>query len=131
MLLLLGVGISIAGSTGVFYSTMTAIVRTEEIGAATAGGQTAISVGGLGGPPAVGFLADTVGYEAGWALLAGVGPFDDAAVRGAALARSQHSSVLAGVRACKGVEISSGNGVVRPSDALALVGPRDRPLRDL
>ena len=73
ILLLLGVGISIVGSTGVFYSTMTAIVETEEIGAATAGGQTAINVGGLVGPPAFGFLADTVSYEAGWALLAGVG----------------------------------------------------------
>jgi sugar phosphate permease len=70
---LLGVGIRVVGSTGVFYSTMTAIVETEEIGAATAGGQTAINVGGLVGPPAFGFLADTVSYEAGWALLAGVG----------------------------------------------------------
>ena len=71
ILLLLGVGIRVVGSTGVFYSTMTATVETEEISAATAGGQT-IKIGGFVGPPAFGFLADTVGYEAGWALLAGV-----------------------------------------------------------
>ncbi|MDZ7746512.1 MAG: MFS transporter [Halobacteriales archaeon] len=68
---LLVVGVSILGSTGVYYSCLTALVPQEEIGAASAGGQTAINVGGLFFPPAFGYLADTVGYGAGWLLLAG------------------------------------------------------------
>jgi len=68
---LLTVGVSILGSTGVYYSCLTALVPADEIGAASAGGQTAINVGGLLFPPAFGYLADTVGYGAGWLLLAG------------------------------------------------------------
>lgn len=71
VVLLLGVGVSILGSTGVFYSCLGELVDEGEIGAATAGGQTAINVGGLLAPPLFGFLADTSGYGAGWALLAG------------------------------------------------------------
>ncbi|RNJ25252.1 MFS transporter [Halosegnis longus] len=68
---LLVLGVSILGSTGVYYSCLTALVPREEVGAASAGGQTAINVGGLFFPPAFGYLADTVGYGAGWLLLAG------------------------------------------------------------
>jgi predicted MFS family arabinose efflux permease len=71
--LLLAVGVSILGSTGVYYSCMTELVGSDEVGAATAGGQTAINVGGLLVPPAFGYLADTAGYGAGWLLLAGCG----------------------------------------------------------
>jgi MFS family permease len=71
--LLLGIGVTVVGSMGVYYSCLTALVGADEVGAATAGGQTAINVGGLIAPPAFGYLADTVGYEAGWTLLAGCG----------------------------------------------------------
>lgn len=71
--LLLGIGVTILGSTGVYYSCMAAVVGDDEVGAATAGGQTAINAGGLVVPPAFGYLADTAGYGAGWALLAGCG----------------------------------------------------------
>ncbi|MFC6837345.1 MFS transporter [Halomarina ordinaria] len=70
-LLFAGVGVSVLGSTGVFYSCLSDLVRAEDIGAATAGGQTAINVGGLAAPPLFGLLADGVGYAAGWWLLAG------------------------------------------------------------
>ncbi|MFC7235250.1 MFS transporter [Halosegnis marinus] len=73
VVLLLGVGVTILGSTGVYYSCMAAVVGDDEVGAATAGGQTAINAGGLVVPPAFGYLADTAGYGAGWALLAGCG----------------------------------------------------------
>lgn len=63
-------GLSIHGSTGVFYSCLTEIVGGDEVGAATAGGQTAINVGGVVTPPAFGFLVETGGYDAAWALLA-------------------------------------------------------------
>ncbi|KAB7515314.1 MFS transporter [Halosegnis rubeus] len=68
---LLVLGVSILGSTGVYYSCLTALVPRNEVGAASAGGQTAINVGGLLFPPAFGYLADTAGYAAGWLLLAG------------------------------------------------------------
>ncbi|WP_238392264.1 MFS transporter [Halorussus amylolyticus] len=63
-------GLTVLGTTGVYYSCMGDLVGTEDVGAATAAGQTAINVGGLFAPPAVGFLADTVGYGVGWAALA-------------------------------------------------------------
>lgn len=64
-------GATMLGSTGVYYSCLTGLVGGEEVGAATAGGQTAINVGGLLVPPAFGYLADTAGYDSGWLLLAG------------------------------------------------------------
>lgn len=67
--LLLGVGLTTLGGTGVYYSCLTEMVSPAEVGAATAGGQTAINVGGMLAPPAFGYLADTAGYGAGWALL--------------------------------------------------------------
>lgn len=68
--LLLGVGLTTLGATGVYYSCLTEMVAAGEVGAATAGGQTAINLGGMLAPPAFGYLADTAGYEAGWVLLA-------------------------------------------------------------
>ncbi|MFC6827049.1 MFS transporter [Halopelagius fulvigenes] len=66
-----GLGLSIHGSTGVFYSCLSELVADDDIGAATAGGQTAINVGGLLAPPLFGALVETAGYAEGWALLAG------------------------------------------------------------
>ncbi|PSP55786.1 MFS transporter [Halobacteriales archaeon QS_1_67_19] len=63
-------GLTVLGMTGVYYSCMGELVAGEDVGAATAGGQTAINVGGLVAPPAFGYLADTVGYGIGWAGLA-------------------------------------------------------------
>jgi MFS family permease len=65
-----GLGLTVLGMTGVYYSCLGNLVAGEELGAATAGGQTAINVGGLLAPPAFGYLADTAGYRAGWAGLA-------------------------------------------------------------
>lgn len=65
-----GLGLSIHGSTGVFYSCLSELVDEGDIGAATAGGQTAINVGGLLAPPLFGTLVETAGYAEGWALLA-------------------------------------------------------------
>ena len=63
-------GLTVLGMTGVYYSCMGDLVAGDEVGTATAGGQTAINVGGLLAPPAFGFLADNAGYDAGWAMLA-------------------------------------------------------------
>ncbi|MCO8245537.1 MFS transporter [Haladaptatus sp. AB643] len=65
-----GLGLSIYGSTGVFYSCLSGLVDGEDIGAATAGGQTAINVGGLIAPPVFGALVERSGYGLGWELLA-------------------------------------------------------------
>ncbi|MFA1609749.1 MFS transporter [Halobellus rubicundus] len=65
-----GLGVSIHGSTGVFYSCLTDLVDGDEVGAATAGGQTAINVGGVVTPPLFGYLVETGGYDAAWVLLA-------------------------------------------------------------
>lgn len=65
---LLGVGL--LGLTGLLHGTYVALVPTENAGAATAGGQTLINVGGLVVPPIFGLLADTAGYRVSWWLLA-------------------------------------------------------------
>jgi len=70
--LVTGLGATVLGFTGLYYACMTALVPTEELGAATAGGQTALNAGALLAPPAFGWLADTLSYRAGWLLLAGV-----------------------------------------------------------
>lgn len=44
---------------------------TAGSGAATAGGQTAINVGGLLAPPLFGVRVETAGYAEEWAFLAG------------------------------------------------------------
>ncbi len=67
-----GLGLTIYGSTGVFYSCLSDLVDGDDIGAATAGGQTAINVGGLVAPPAFGALVQYSGYQSGWELLAGL-----------------------------------------------------------
>lgn len=77
--LLVGVGATIAGFTGVYYACLAAVVDDTSIGTATAGGQAALNAGALIAPPAFGWLADGFGYAAGWSLLAGI------AVLGAAL----------------------------------------------
>lgn len=64
-----GLGVTIYGSPGVFYSCLSAVVKETDIGAATAGGQTAINIGGLLAPPVFGALVEYSGYRAGWALL--------------------------------------------------------------
>ncbi|WP_311170285.1 MFS transporter [Halobellus ordinarius] len=65
-----GLGVSIHGSTGVFYSCLTELVDGDEVGAATAGGQTAINLGGVVTPPVFGYLVEIGGYDAAWGLLA-------------------------------------------------------------
>lgn len=64
-------GFFVLGNTGVYYSCMATLVSVDEMGGATAGGQLALTAGALVAPPAFGYLADTVGYRAGWLLLAG------------------------------------------------------------
>ncbi|ELZ95209.1 major facilitator superfamily transporter [Haloferax mucosum ATCC BAA-1512] len=64
-------GLTIHGSTGVFYSCLSAVVDDGDIGAATAGGQTALNVGGLLAPPLFGGAVEFVGYGAGWGFVAG------------------------------------------------------------
>ncbi|MBX0324170.1 MFS transporter [Halomicroarcula sp. F13] len=68
--LVVGVGATILGFTGLYYACMTALVPADEVGAATAGGQTALNAGALLAPPAFGWLADSMSYRAGWLLLA-------------------------------------------------------------
>ncbi|SDR35519.1 MFS transporter [Natronobacterium texcoconense] len=63
-------GFFVLGYTGVYYSVMATLVRADEMGGATAGGQLALTSGGLFAPPAFGYLADMVGYRASWLLLA-------------------------------------------------------------
>ncbi|MFC7096007.1 MFS transporter [Halobaculum marinum] len=64
-------GFFVLGFPGMYYGCLTALVDDDEVGAATAGGQTAINLGGLLAPPAFGYLADTAGYALGWYGLAG------------------------------------------------------------
>jgi predicted MFS family arabinose efflux permease len=63
-------GLTIHGSTGVFYSCLSGVVDDDDIGAATAGGQTALNAGGLLAPPLFGFVVESTGYSAGWVLVA-------------------------------------------------------------
>ncbi|WP_435065717.1 MFS transporter [Halobaculum sp. EA56] len=64
-------GFFVLGFPGMYYGCLTALVDDGEVGAATAGGQTAINLGGLLAPPAFGYLADAAGYALGWYGLAG------------------------------------------------------------
>ncbi len=63
-------GFFVLGYTGVYYSVMATLVRADEMGGATAGGQLALTSGALVAPPAFGYLADTVGYRSSWLFLA-------------------------------------------------------------
>jgi ACS family hexuronate transporter-like MFS transporter len=65
-------GLFMLGFPGVYYATMTAIVDDDEVGAATAGGQTSLNLGGLVAPPLFGLVVDWYGYDLGWTLAAGV-----------------------------------------------------------
>ena len=71
-LIFVGLGLSIHGSTGVFYSCLADLVDDTELGAATAGGQTAINIGGVLTPPLFGIIVETAGYRLAWVLLAGL-----------------------------------------------------------
>ena len=62
---LLGVVVARAGSPE-------PLVAADEMGGATAGGQLALTSGGLFAPPAFGYLADTLGYRTSWWLLAAI-----------------------------------------------------------
>ncbi|MFC6716493.1 MFS transporter [Natrialbaceae archaeon GCM10025810] len=63
-------GFFVLGYTGVYYSVMATLVRADEMGGATAGGQLALTSGALVAPPAFGYLADVVGYRSSWLFLA-------------------------------------------------------------
>jgi len=65
-------GVFALGSTGLYYSCLSTVVANDEIGAASAAGQLAATVGGLFAPPVFGYLIDTVGYNAGWLFLGGL-----------------------------------------------------------
>lgn len=64
-----GLGLTIYGSIGVFYSCLGSLVDDDDIGAATAGGQTVLNVGGLFAPPIFGTLIEWSGYSLSWGLL--------------------------------------------------------------
>jgi MFS family permease len=64
-----GLGLTIYGSVGVFYSCLGSLVDDDEIGAATAGGQTVLNIGGLLAPPIFGTLIERSGYPLSWGLL--------------------------------------------------------------
>jgi MFS family permease len=64
------IGFFLLGLTGIYYSCTATLVGPDEIGSATAGGQLAMTTGGLLVPPVFGYLADTFGYGTGWWLLA-------------------------------------------------------------
>ncbi|MFC6989066.1 hypothetical protein ACFQJD_10755 [Haloplanus sp. GCM10025708] len=57
------------GVPAIYYSCMTALVPDDRVGAATAGGQLTLNIGGLVAPPAFGYLVDTAGYATGWYAL--------------------------------------------------------------
>jgi MFS family permease len=63
-------GFFMLGFPGVYYACMTALVPDDSVGAASAGGQTALNVGGLLAPPAFGFVVDSSSYGAAWLSLA-------------------------------------------------------------
>jgi sugar phosphate permease len=67
-----GVGATIVGFPGVYYACLAALVEDEAVGTATAGAQTALNAGALLAPPAFGWLADGVGFAAGWLLLVAI-----------------------------------------------------------
>ena len=72
LVLVAGVGLSVFGFTGLYYTALSVLVDDEEVGAATAGGQTALNLGALVAPPVFGLLADAGSYGRSWLGLAGV-----------------------------------------------------------
>lgn len=67
-LIFIGLGVSLLGSTGVFYSALTSLVDRSAIGTATAAGQMAINIGGLVTPPVFGVMVESTGYGSAWAI---------------------------------------------------------------
>lgn len=65
-------GLFALGSIGLYYSLISILVREDDIGSASAGGQFAATFGGLFAPPVFGYLTDTIGYGAGWSFLGGL-----------------------------------------------------------
>lgn len=63
-------GGTLLGFTGVYYACLGSLVSSDDIGAATAGGQTALNAGALLAPPVFGVLVDAIGFHAGWGALA-------------------------------------------------------------
>lgn len=64
-----GIGLCILGSPGLYYSCISTLVSEEELGAASAVGQLAMTVSGLFAPPAFGYLVDVSGYLIAWSFL--------------------------------------------------------------
>ncbi len=67
-----GIGVFILGSPGVYFSCISTLFPEEELGAASAVGQLAMTLSGLFAPPAFGYLIDVSGYAAAWGLLGGL-----------------------------------------------------------
>jgi MFS family permease len=67
-----GLGVSVLGASGLYYSCLSTLVADERLGAASAAGQLAVTASGLFAPPAFGYLVDAIGYWAGWGLLGGL-----------------------------------------------------------
>lgn len=63
-------GVSILGVTGLYHGTLVRLVPADSTGAATAGGQTMLNLGGLIAPPVFGLVVDATGFYVGWRLLA-------------------------------------------------------------
>ncbi|MFC7045367.1 MFS transporter [Halobacteriaceae archaeon GCM10025711] len=63
-------GFAVLGFTGLYHGALVALVPDDRTGAATAGGQTTLNAGALVAPPVFGVLADAIGYDAGWTVLA-------------------------------------------------------------
>lgn len=64
-----GIGLFILGSPGLYYSCISTLVSEEEMGAASAVGQLAMTVSGLFAPPIFGYFVDVSGYLAAWGFL--------------------------------------------------------------
>ncbi|MEA5407139.1 MFS transporter [Haloarculaceae archaeon H-GB2-1] len=62
-------GVAMLGGTGLYHGTLVVLVDDDASGAATAGGQATINVGGLLAPPLFGLLADGVGYATAWTVM--------------------------------------------------------------
>jgi predicted MFS family arabinose efflux permease len=67
-----GIGLCILGSPGLYYSCISTLVAEEELGAASAVGQLAMTTSGLFAPPAFGYLIDVSGYALAWGFLGGL-----------------------------------------------------------
>lgn len=64
-----GIGLFILGAPGMYYSCISTLVADDELGAASAVGQLAMTTSGLFAPPVFGYLVDVSGYFAAWGFL--------------------------------------------------------------